>query len=161
MSNFNICVVDLGFTAILGDPKFGAIHVGSPNCVALVAYTWLTLVINCNNEVCSPSNNAVSRAFWQKKVWSLQKDVTLRVISKRNFPCRHNECNFFQTPPSSSRITFPFVSVRCEQSNKSATLPGHLLGRLVNCTRAVATVQSGALCSVRLMSGVSCPVCVF
>ena len=28
MSNFDICVVDLGFTAILGDPKFGAIHFG-------------------------------------------------------------------------------------------------------------------------------------
>ena len=28
MSNFDICVVHLGFEAILGDPKFGAIHVG-------------------------------------------------------------------------------------------------------------------------------------
>ena len=38
------------------------------------------MVINCNNEVCSPSNNNVSRAFWKKKGRSLQKDVTLRVI---------------------------------------------------------------------------------
>ena len=28
MSNFDIYVVHLGFGAILGDPKFGAIHVG-------------------------------------------------------------------------------------------------------------------------------------
>ena len=28
MSNFNICVVHLGFGAILGDTKFGPIHVG-------------------------------------------------------------------------------------------------------------------------------------
>ena len=68
MSNFNICVVHLGFGAILGDSKFGAIHVGSPPHVAVTGYTWLTLVINCNNEVCSRSNNTVSKAFWQNKV---------------------------------------------------------------------------------------------
>ena len=28
MSNFDICVVHLSFEATLGDPKFGAIHVG-------------------------------------------------------------------------------------------------------------------------------------
>ena len=73
MSNFAICVVHLGIGAILGDPKFGAIHLGSPHCIALAAYTWLTLVINCNNEVCSPSNNAVRMAFWQKKVLPKQR----------------------------------------------------------------------------------------
>ena len=31
MSNFDICVVHLGFGEILGDPKFGAIHVGLHN----------------------------------------------------------------------------------------------------------------------------------
>ena len=38
MFNFDICVVHLGFTAILGVPKFGAMHVGSPHCIALAAY---------------------------------------------------------------------------------------------------------------------------
>ena len=73
MSNFDICVVHLGFGAILGDPKFGPFHVGSPHHMAVTGYTWLTLVINCNNEVCSPSNNTVSKAFWRKKVLSEQK----------------------------------------------------------------------------------------
>ena len=39
MSNFDICVVHLGIGAILGDPKFGAIRVGSPYCIALPGYT--------------------------------------------------------------------------------------------------------------------------
>ena len=39
MFNFDICVVHLGFTTILGDPKFGAIHVGSPHYIGLAAYT--------------------------------------------------------------------------------------------------------------------------
>ena len=39
MSNFDMCVMDLGFTAILRDPKFGAIHVGLPHCIALTAYS--------------------------------------------------------------------------------------------------------------------------
>ena len=81
MFNFDTCVVHLGFTAILGDPKFGAMYVGSPHCIALAAYTWLTLVINCNNEVCSPSNDAILRAFWQKKVQSLQRISCCGVIS--------------------------------------------------------------------------------
>ena len=81
MCNFDLYVVDLGFTAILGDPKFGAVHMRVQHCIALTAYTWLILVINCNNEVCSHSNNAVSREFWRKKVLSLQRNVTLRVIS--------------------------------------------------------------------------------
>ena len=41
--------------------------------MAVTGYTWLTLVINCNNEVCSPSNNTVSKAFWWKKVLPEQK----------------------------------------------------------------------------------------
>ena len=60
----------LGFTAIFGDPKFGVIHFGLSHCIAFPAYTWLNLVINCcTNEVCSCSNNNVSRAFWQQKVF--------------------------------------------------------------------------------------------
>ena len=39
MYNFNICVVHLGIGVILDIPKFGAIHVGSPYCVALTAHT--------------------------------------------------------------------------------------------------------------------------
>ena len=73
MCKFYMCALDLGFTGILGDPKFGAIHMRVQHCIALTAYTWLTLVINCNNEVCSHSNNTVSREFFQKKVRSLQK----------------------------------------------------------------------------------------
>ena len=34
-----MCVMDLGFTAILGDPKFGTKHVGLSHCIALTAYT--------------------------------------------------------------------------------------------------------------------------
>ena len=37
MSNFDIRVVHLGFGAILGDPKFGAIHVGSPHSILWLA----------------------------------------------------------------------------------------------------------------------------
>ena len=39
MSNFDICVMHLGIGAILGDPKFGAIHIGSPHCITLAGYT--------------------------------------------------------------------------------------------------------------------------
>ena len=73
MSNFDICVVHLGFGAILGDPKFEPFHVGSPHHVAVTGYTWLIVVINSNNELCSRSNNTVSKAFWQKKVLQEQK----------------------------------------------------------------------------------------
>ena len=73
MSNFDIYVVHLAFGAILGDPKFGPFHVGSPHHMAVTGYTWLTLVINCSNELCSPSNNTVSKAFWQKKVLPEQR----------------------------------------------------------------------------------------
>ena len=37
MSNFDICVVYSGFGAILGDPKFGAIHVGLHTALLLPA----------------------------------------------------------------------------------------------------------------------------
>ena len=39
MCNFDIYVGHLGFGAILGDPKFGAIYVGSPHHIAVTAYT--------------------------------------------------------------------------------------------------------------------------
>ena len=37
--NFDMCVMLLGFKAILGDPKFRAIHFGLSHCIALTAYT--------------------------------------------------------------------------------------------------------------------------
>ena len=73
MSNFDIYVVHSTFGAILGDPKFGSFHVGSPHLMAVTGHSWLTLVVNCKNELCSPSNNTVSKAFWQKKVLPEQK----------------------------------------------------------------------------------------
>ena len=39
MCNFDIYVVHLGFGAILGDPKFGSFHVGSPHHMAVTGYT--------------------------------------------------------------------------------------------------------------------------
>ena len=73
MSNFDIYVVESAFGAILGDPKFGSFHVGSPHLMAVTGHSWLTLVGNSNNEVCSPANNTVSKAFWQKKVLPEQR----------------------------------------------------------------------------------------
>ena len=80
MSNFDICVVHLGFRAILGDPKFGPFHVGSPHHIAVTGYTWLTLVMNCNNEVCSPSilsrRHSGERKFSQNKRFPTVKGFT-------------------------------------------------------------------------------------
>ena len=73
MFNFNIYVVESPFGTILGHPKFGSFHVGSPHLMAVTGHSWLTLVSNSNNEVCSPSNNTVSKAFWQKKVLPEQR----------------------------------------------------------------------------------------
>ena len=73
MSNFDIYVVHSAFGAILGDPKFGSFHVGSPHLMAVTGHSWLTLVVNCKNELCSPSNNTISKAFWQKRVLQEQK----------------------------------------------------------------------------------------
>ena len=73
MSNFDIYVVLSAFGAILGDPKFGSFHVGSPHHLAVTGYNELTLVINCMNELCSSSNNTVSKAFWRKKILPQQR----------------------------------------------------------------------------------------
>ena len=73
VSNFDIYVVHLAFGAILGDSKFGSFHVGSSHLMAVTCHSWPTLVGNSNNEVCSPSNNTVSKAFWQKKVLPEQR----------------------------------------------------------------------------------------
>ena len=73
MSNFDIYVVLLAFGTILGDPKFGSFHVGSPHHLAVTGYNELTLVVNCMNEFCSSSNNTVSKAFWGKKVLPEQR----------------------------------------------------------------------------------------
>ena len=95
MSNFDIYVKLSAFTAFLGDPKFRISHFGLLHCIALADYTWLIMVINCNNEVCSPSNNNVSRAFSKKKVLPRQWYFPLRVISKTRMHSSrmHTICN--------------------------------------------------------------------
>ena len=77
MCNFDISVVYLGFGAIWVNPCF---HVGWPHHMAVTGYTWLIVVINCNNEVCSCSNNTVWKAFWQKKVLPEQRISCCGVI---------------------------------------------------------------------------------
>ena len=57
---------------IFTNPKFWAIHLGSPHCIALACYPWLILVINCKTEFLSFSYNYNSKAFWQKKVFPKQ-----------------------------------------------------------------------------------------
>ena len=39
MFNFNIYVVESAFGAILGDPKFGSFHVGSPHLMAVTGHS--------------------------------------------------------------------------------------------------------------------------
>ena len=39
MSNFDIYVVEWAFGAILGDPKFGSFHVGSPHLMAVTGHS--------------------------------------------------------------------------------------------------------------------------
>ena len=39
MSNFDIYVVHSAFGAILGDPKFGSFHVGSPHLMAVTGHS--------------------------------------------------------------------------------------------------------------------------
>ena len=84
MFNFDIYVVESAFGTILGDPKFGSFHVGSPHLMAVTGHSWLTLVGNSNNEVCSPSNNTVLKAFWQKKVLPEQRISYFEGIYKSN-----------------------------------------------------------------------------
>ena len=61
---------------IFRNPKFWAIHLGSPHSIALACYPWLILVINCDNEVCSCSNNTVS---WTSTIhWMVQYTVLLQ-----------------------------------------------------------------------------------
>ena len=39
MFNFDIYVVESAFGAILGDPKFGSFHVGSPHLMAVTGHS--------------------------------------------------------------------------------------------------------------------------
>ena len=68
------------FWSNFGWPKIWANPCWSPHSIALACYPWLILVINCDNEVCSCSNNTVSKAFWQKKVLPEQKISCCGVI---------------------------------------------------------------------------------
>ena len=63
-----------------GWPKIWRNPCWSPQCIALACYPWLILVINCDNEVCSHSNNTVSKAFWQNKVLPKQRISCCGVI---------------------------------------------------------------------------------
>ena len=68
------------FWSNFGWPKIWANPCLSPHSIALACYPWLILVINCENEVCSCSNNTVSKAFWWKKVLLEQKISCCGVI---------------------------------------------------------------------------------
>ena len=68
------------FWSNFGWPKIWGNPCWSPSCIALACYSWLILVINCNNEVCSYSNNTVLKAFWQKKVLPKQRISCCGVI---------------------------------------------------------------------------------
>ena len=85
--------------------NFGSIHVGSPYHIAVACYTWLILVINCNNEVCSCSNNTVSKAFWQKKVLPEQRISCCGVISNHRTKVVRNQKSEW-TPKMFSEISY-------------------------------------------------------
>ena len=92
MCNFNIYVVHLGFGAILGDPKFGSFHVESPHLMAVTGYTWLIVVINSNNELCSRSNNTVSKAFWWKFSQNKRSPAVEWFTSSKVPQCKNHWC---------------------------------------------------------------------
>ena len=81
MFNFNSYVMIIGFSGILGDSKFGAFHVELSHCIALASYSWQTLVINSNNEVCSHSNNNVSKVFWNYQLL-LGREILNQKVTK-------------------------------------------------------------------------------
>ena len=78
--NLRCIALNCGSPEILGDPKFRTSHFGLSHCIALTCCSWLILVINYNNEVCSIWNNNVSSAFWQKKVLPRQRISRCGVI---------------------------------------------------------------------------------
>ena len=57
---------------IFRNPKFWAIHVGSPHHMAVTGCNELILVNNCKTEFRSFSYNYNSKALWQKKVFPEQ-----------------------------------------------------------------------------------------
>ena len=66
MSNFNIYVC---FWNIFGIPNIWVIPCWVTTLEAVTGHSWLTLVGNSNNELCSP----LLKAFWQKKVLPEQR----------------------------------------------------------------------------------------
>ena len=54
-------------TGFFEDRKFGTLHLGLLPCIAVTDYSWLIMVNNCNNEVCSPSNNNVLEGILEKE----------------------------------------------------------------------------------------------
>ena len=75
MSNFYICDA-FCCHMIFGDPKFGRLHLGLPPCIALIHYTWLILVINCNNEVYPTCSTMLSRGHSGKRKFSQVNDTS-------------------------------------------------------------------------------------
>ena len=62
MSNFDIYVIYFVVTDFWW-PNIWDITFGIAHCIALTDYSWLILVINCKHEVCSNSNDNISRAL--------------------------------------------------------------------------------------------------
>ena len=75
MSNIDMCVMHFVVTGFFGDPKFGTLHLGLLPCIAVTDYSWLIVVINCNNEVCSHSNN-MSRGHSGKRKFFSDNDTS-------------------------------------------------------------------------------------
>ena len=95
------------FWSNFGWPKIWGNPCWSPPCIALACYPWLILVINCNNEVCSSSNNTVSKAFWQKKVLPKQRISCCGgvIYILRNLQCR----GLKEIPCAAGRSTNPWA----------------------------------------------------
>ena len=69
---------------IFKNPKFWAIHVGSPHLMAVTGCNELILANNFQTEFRSLSYNYNSKACWQKKV--LPKQVIFKTFSKFSHP---------------------------------------------------------------------------
>ena len=69
---------------LLGIPKFGSFHVGSPHHMVVTGYSELILVNNFKIEFRSSSSNNMSKACWQKKV--LSEQVIFKTFSKFSHP---------------------------------------------------------------------------
>ena len=85
---------------IFRNPKFWAIHLGSPHHIAPPDYNELILVNNCKTEFHSFSYNYNSKALWQKKVLPNKDD--LRDFSPLSSSVKYYYKLHFQTAGVSS-----------------------------------------------------------